>query len=97
VIYPDLVDNETEDNDQNMSSAMGLTASVTTELVTFQDWFGCDIHELPSQLKHLCPRHNIMVYKPPTCRTISKKFSATVYMSEAFPLTVGYHFRIYLW
>jgi hypothetical protein len=66
----------------------------TEQLVTFEEWFGVAIEELPAELQALRPKHRIMVHKQPPCRTLTKAFPATVYTSTAFPLSVRYAFSL---
>ncbi|KAF1330355.1 hypothetical protein FI667_g5075, partial [Globisporangium splendens] len=58
------------------------------EVMRFEDWFGVRIAELPSPLQALRPKQQIMVHVPPRCRELSKSFSATVCMSDDFPMSV---------
>lgn len=62
---------------------------VRDQLMSFQEWFGVAIEDLPASLRNLQPRRQIMVHTPPPCKTMSKSFAATVHMSEDFPLTVS--------
>lgn len=58
------------------------------EVVRFEDWFGVRIAELPQELQALHPKRQTMVHVQPHCRELSKSFSATVCMSDNFPMSV---------
>ncbi|TMW58712.1 hypothetical protein Poli38472_010271 [Pythium oligandrum] len=60
----------------------------TEKLVSFEQWFGTRIDDLPSELQYMLPKHHAMVHMQPPNRTMRKVFPATVYMSDAFPLSV---------
>lgn len=66
-----------------------IQTSVKKEEMTFQDWFGISIESLPKSLRDLRPRPRILVYTQPSCRTITKSFPATIYMSKQSPLSVS--------
>lgn len=63
------------------------------EAMTFENWFGVHIADLPEHLQALKPKRQIMVHAQPRCRQMTKSFPATVYMSDEFPMSVRYKWR----
>ncbi|GMG14687.1 unnamed protein product [Phytophthora fragariaefolia] len=62
-------------------------ARAKEEEMTFEDWFGASIEDLPASLRAMRPRRCIMVHTQPSCHKITKSFPATVYICDQFPLS----------
>jgi len=80
---------ETESTKSTNLQELGSHHS-TEKLVSFEEWFGIPISELSEELRALRPKSKILVRQPPPHRTITKAFSAVVYTTDTFPLTVRY-------
>jgi len=84
-VYPEVLSDEKVEMNSVQNIDNGLSE---IEFVSFYDWFGIEIRDLPEHLKSMKPRHSVAVFQVPTPKEYIKNFSATVYMCEEFPLSV---------
>ncbi|OQS07241.1 hypothetical protein THRCLA_00751 [Thraustotheca clavata] len=78
-VYPVL-----ENNEQELSPV----ADSNNKIVTFEEWFGITLDELPPELSSMNPKPSICMHSEPPSTNYSKNMSGTLYMGDNFPLTV---------
>lgn len=56
--------------------------------IGFQEWFDVAIPDLAAELQRLNPKVQAMRVPSPPCRTFTKKVSASMYLSDQFPISI---------
>nr|CCA15446.1 conserved hypothetical protein [Albugo laibachii Nc14] len=62
--------------------------SIQKDRIGFKEWFHVDISDLPADLQELRPKHYAVQIPCPPCRTLKKTVSASLYLSDQFPISI---------